>query len=101
MKLIGDSKFFPKGLYNRKLSLVDSQAMVDLICAKMAIKTLRVILGRKTINRYGSVDLGKRIIIKKKPSEGVIIHELAHLQSKNHTEHYKRMHNFIAHIWDK
>lgn len=111
MKLIGDSSCVGAGdAYQAIIDIKDAQMMADLITETKGWPKIRVTQGRTTKRRHGTIHPGIRGEIAmrlNKPSEGVVLHELAHVPSFlskdrgawGHGDQFKQTQHELYDIW--
>lgn len=109
--LMGDSLKIDIKSYEKILSLEDCQAMCDIISEKMNWPRVDCRAGREnTRRRHGSIYQIRSkhpYMIINRPSEGVILHELAHMchrvyggYIKSHGVEFKRTQEMLHEIWN-
>jgi len=100
MTLIGDAKIINNGeAYQKTISISDAQAMTDLICETLNIKKIHVTQGRRTINKHGCINFIKGYMRLNKPSEGIVLHELAHVGTCKHNKQFKEKQTELYNLW--
>lgn len=107
IKLIGDDKCIGNGYaYQSPITIEYAQEMVNLLCLefetrKYQTRWIKVENGRRTKNRHGTAHLWTGRIVLNKPTEGCLIHELAHFlaNTPGHTKEYKVIQAKIYKAW--
>jgi len=103
-RLIGDSKIVGDGrAYHLSLSLEEAREMVDLLCSACRLPKVEVIFARQNTKgkygRYVITHTKKRKMYLNKPTEGTILHELAHEKTFYHNKRFKKFQEKLYKTW--
>ena len=101
MRLIGDGRVVGNGdCYHQALSIPDAQYMANILCICEGLPSVDVIPGRKAKRRHGFMNIKTRTMTLNKPSEGIVLHELSHLNNiYKYTGHKKGFKDLQARLY--
>lgn len=87
--------------YKEKLNIYKARRMIRLLCKAMNWKPIKVVQDDKDGSNCGFYfKLGRhKKIILLEPSEGVVLHELAHHISLNHNHIFKSIQKKLYLVW--